>query len=143
MRKAERILLCAEDAEDIVQCLFVDMLRSSDPIPSDLPYLYRAVTNRCLNHIRDAKNRARLLDLNQPELRGAARTELEGAAISRDLLLRLVDTLDDAHAQVLIYRFFDDMTLEEVAEQIGVSRKTVGKRIGRIRETVRALEGES
>ena len=41
--------------------------RSAD----DLPYLYRAVTNRCLTFLRDESNRARLLERNDASLRPA------------------------------------------------------------------------
>ena len=61
VRKAERILRSREDAVDVVHALFVDLIpRWSRDV--DLPYLYRAVTNRCLNFVRDESNRARLLE---------------------------------------------------------------------------------
>ena len=69
LRKATRVLRNPDDALDVVQGLFVDLLAAQAPDPSvyDLPYLYRAVTNRCLSHLRDEKNRARLLALSEPE----------------------------------------------------------------------------
>ena len=56
IRKAERILRNREDAVDVVHALFVDLL-SKPPDAMDLPYLYRAVTNRCLNVVRDRGTR--------------------------------------------------------------------------------------
>jgi RNA polymerase sigma factor (sigma-70 family) len=41
--------------------------------------------------------------------------------------------------QVLVARFVDDMTQEEIAEHLGLSRKTIGKRLDRIRAEVIAL----
>ena len=41
--------------------------------------------------------------------------------------------LDDAETEVLTYRFFDDMTQDEIATLLGLSRKTVGKRLDRVR----------
>jgi DNA-directed RNA polymerase specialized sigma24 family protein len=53
VRKAERILRSREDAVDVVHGLFVDLIgRGGGAV--ELPYLYRAVTNRCLNVVRDA-----------------------------------------------------------------------------------------
>ena len=71
LRKAERIVGNREDARDILQALFVDLLeRGADADANDLAYLYRAVTNRCLNVIRDRNNRARLLARQDAVLRG-------------------------------------------------------------------------
>ncbi len=39
-------------------------------------------------------------------------------------------------------RFVDDMTQEEIAEHLGLSRKTIGKRLDRIRDEVIALRGQ-
>ena len=69
LRKAERIVGNREDARDILQALFVDLYQQSDA-PMDLPYLYRAVTNRCLSFVRDETNRARLLERHDDGARG-------------------------------------------------------------------------
>jgi RNA polymerase sigma-70 factor (ECF subfamily) len=105
----------------------------------DLPYLYRAVTNRCLNLIRDRDNRRRLLDLQQPTLRGAARSRCDDQVIGLDLIARLSDSLDDDCLEVLVCRFVDDMSQQETAELLGTSRKTIGKRIQKIRAELAQL----
>ncbi len=140
VRKAERMLRNKDDARDVVQSLFVDMLEGRE-IPGDLPYLYRAVTNRCLTLLRDAANRARLLAAHDDAL-APARTRPGDAALTMDLLVKLVATLDDDHAQVLAYRFLDDMTHEEIAEMTGLSRKTIGKRLDAIAAAASRVAGE-
>jgi DNA-directed RNA polymerase specialized sigma24 family protein len=37
---------------------------------------------------------------------------------------------------VLIYRYFDDLAQDEIAELMGISRKTVGKALQEVRDTV-------
>ena len=59
------------------------------------------------------------------------------------LLCRLLGRLDDKCAEVLVYRFFDELTQEEIAELLATSRKTVGKRLDRIRQAVRELGGQT
>jgi RNA polymerase sigma-70 factor, ECF subfamily len=142
VRKAERILRSREDAVDVVHALFVDLIpRWSSDV--DLPYLYRAVTNRCLNVVRDVKNRARLLERDQAAAAPVGRVKLDEHVVGVGLLAALADRLDQAHMEVLVGRFVDDMTQDELAEHLGVSRKTIGKRLDRIRDAVVALRAEA
>lgn len=140
VRKAERILRSRDDATDVVHGLFVDLIsRRANPV--DLPYLYRAVTNRCLNFVRDESNRARLLEREAAAVAPRARVRCDDHVIGTQLLARLADRLDEAHLEVLVCRFFDDLTQEEIAETLKLSRKTIGKRLARIRDEVLALVG--
>ncbi len=141
LRKAERLLLSREDARDVVQGLFLDLLE--DPTtPHDLPFLYRAVTHRCLTLLRDEKNRGRLLGEHDATLRGqarCARIALDDRVLGLDALARLVVELDEIEGEILVAHFFDDMTQEEIAEQIGLSRKTVGKKLEEVKARARSL----
>jgi RNA polymerase sigma-70 factor (ECF subfamily) len=141
LRKAERILQNRADAQDVVQSLFVELLQNPSP-REDFAYLYRAVTNRCLNILRDQATRSRLLREHDGLLRGPVRTTCEERSIDMQLLTRLVNELDEAHAEVLICHYFDDMSQVEIAELLGTSRKTVGLRLARIRALVAKLVGQ-
>jgi RNA polymerase sigma factor (sigma-70 family) len=140
LRKAARLLCNEADAQDVVQGLFMEMIRRRER-DRDLPYLYRAVTNRCLNFLRDSGNRQRLLEKQETSLRGPVRTRCDDVVLGTDLLCKLIDRLDEKHGEVLIYRYFDDLTQDEIAELSGTSRKTVGARLARIREAVKELVG--
>lgn len=140
VRKAERLLRNREDAVDVVHALFVDLIPSWTSAV-DLPYLYRAVTNRCLNLVRDRGTRARLLERQATAAAPLRRVRLDDEIVGVALLGALAERLDDGHLQVLVCRFVDDMTQDEIAGHLGVSRKTVGKRLDRIRDTVTALRG--
>lgn len=133
LRKARR-MVGAADANDIVQGLFVDLLTRGD-VQRDLPYLYRAVTNRCLTLLRDEANRSRLLEREGAPTR-SPRIAGDALAIGRDLLAKLVQELDTEHCEVLAYRYLDDMTQDEIASLLGLSRKTIGHRLGRIRKAI-------
>ena len=54
----------------------------------------------------------------------------------------MAERLDESHLQVLVCRFIDDMTQEEIAEHLNLSRKTIGNRLDRIRDEVTALREE-
>ena len=142
MRKAERMLQSREEAQDLVQGLFVDLVeRPAGTV--DLPYLYRAITNRCLNHLRDRKNQVRLLAQHDQALRCLPRTRLDDRVVDRELLARMTEQLDDDTLAVLVHHYVDDMTQDEIAVLLGTSRKTVVRRLDRARKAVRGLaDGE-
>jgi RNA polymerase sigma factor (sigma-70 family) len=140
LRKARRMVGTA-DANDVVQGLFVDLLQRGGDVPLDLPYLYRAVTNRCLTLLRDESNRVRLLERDVAVPGRSSRTAGDERAIDRDLLAKLVRELDAEHCEVLAYRYLDDMTQDEIASLLGLSRKTIGHRLDRIREVVARIAG--
>ena len=142
VRKAERVLRSREDAVDVVHGLFADLIpRWTNDV--DLPYLYRAVTNRCLNVVRDRSTRARLLEREQTAAAPVGRVRLDDQVVGVGLIAALADRLDEGHMEVLVARFVDDMTQEEIAEHLGLSRKTIQKRLDRIREEVIALRAAS
>ncbi len=141
LRKGQRLLGNRQDAEDVVQGLFADLLARGKEA-ADLPYLYRAVTNRCLNLLRDRSNRERLRMRYDDSLRGPVRTRCDEAVIGMDLLLKLQQRLGAKEIEVLVYRFFDDLNQEEIAELLSVSRKAVSKRLENVRRAVRKLLAE-
>ena len=131
-----------EDAVDIVHALFVDLIpRWGRDV--DLPYLYRSVTNRCINAIRDRATRARLLEREQAAAAPVGRVRMDDVVVGVGLIGQLAERLDAGHLEVLVARFVDDLTQEEIATQLGLSRKTIGKRLDRIRDEVIALRGEA
>lgn len=137
LRKAERIVGNRADAQDLVHALFVDLLQKGES--PDLPYLYRAITNRCLTFLRDESNRARLLASHDEALRGPARTRCDERVIGADMIAKLARALDERAFEVACHRYLDDMTQEEIAALLGISRKTVGKKLDDVREAVAAL----
>ena len=138
VRKAERLLRDRQDALDVVHALFVDLIPKWHKAV-DLPYLYRAVTNRCLNLVRDRGTRERLLAREGAAVAPLGRVRLDDEVVGLGLIAKLAERLDDGHMEVLVARFVDDMTQEEIAAHLGLSRKTIGKRLDRIRDEVIAL----
>jgi RNA polymerase sigma-70 factor, ECF subfamily len=148
LRKAERMLQSRDEAQDLVHSLFLDLLQRPHGVPvqeqeqaqgTDLAYLYRAITNRCLNHLRDRRNQGRLLASHDEALRGVVRTRIDDRVVDRQLLSNLSGRLDDHAWEMLVYRFVDDLTEDEIAALIGTSRRTVTRQLRRIRDEVRRL----
>jgi RNA polymerase sigma factor (sigma-70 family) len=138
LRKARRLLRNEDDARDAVQNLFLELLQRPEPT-LDLPFLYRALTHRCLNLLRDEKNRVRLLERESPALRGSSRISPDAQVLGLDTLCKLADCVEESIMETLVYRFFDEMGLEEIARVMGVSRKTVQNRLARASEALAQL----
>jgi len=105
----------------------------------ELPYLYRALTNRCLTMLRNRTTRARLLQRETAALQPVARTRTDECVLGQDLLLKLVDRLDESTLEVLVYRYWDDLDQTEIANVMGVSRKTVVRRMAALRDELTVL----
>lgn len=131
-----------DDAHDVVQGLFVDLWQRRDA-PLDLPYLYRSITNRCIGFLRDESNRVRLLEKHDIAIGPPARSACDERIIGQDLLAKLVRELEEEDCAVLAYHYLDDMTQDEIATLLGRSRKTIGKRLERIRTTVARVAAEA
>ena len=138
LRKATRLLGNRDDALDVVQGLFTDLFERG-AVDVELPYLYRAVTNRCLTMLRDRNTHARLLHRESPALRSVVRTRCDEQVLGQDLLLKLMERLDEATVEVLVYRYWDDLDQTEIARVMGVSRKTVVRRMATLRAELVAM----
>jgi RNA polymerase sigma-70 factor, ECF subfamily len=141
LRKARRLLRNEADALDVVQSLFLELL-SQQKSDLDLPFLYRALTNRCLNFLRDEKNRARLLDRETPSLRGHVRIAPDTMTLGLDTMLKLSARVPAAVMETVVYRFVDELGQEEIAGVMGVSRKTVQNRLAQVEEALAQLAQE-
>jgi RNA polymerase sigma-70 factor (ECF subfamily) len=142
IRKAERMLGNRSDAEDAVHGLFVQVMQIGRT-EVDLPYLFAAATRRCLNLLRDQQKQASLLANHQPETRGPVRTRCEDRVIGLDLLIKLAEQLDEKRCTALVLHYFDDLSQEEVAEAMGMSRRTVGKYLKEVRSTLAGLSKDA
>lgn len=129
-RHAYRILKEEKVAEDVVQELFIslwdgDLQLENEKVLS--AYLYRSVTNRCLNHIRD-KNREDVRILRWTVDNGGDASEMEFSSAAREEVLRrlqeLIAQLPEGRRKILLLSM-EGMSGEAIARQLGVSIATV------------------
>ena len=131
LRRAESILGNPADAEDIAQDVFVTALAKRDALERNgatLSWFYTVTTNRALNRLRTTQTRRRLLSQFGSE--PASGPAQETAHSLRALLLSLPPRL----AELAVYYYIDEMEQREIAPLLGCSRRTVSRRLGRIRE---------
>ncbi len=126
LRRARALLGNEADAQEALQEVFAALLRSHDApgtIRSVVGWLYAATTHHCLNLLRDRRTGAQLLEREVlPAMPEGDQARADALALARDLIARLPDEIGAA----LVYHYVDGMTYEEVAEQMGCSRRKVG-----------------
>ncbi|MBN2493732.1 MAG: sigma-70 family RNA polymerase sigma factor [Deltaproteobacteria bacterium] len=146
-RRCLRLLADPDAARDAAQEVFVRACKHIERLdPGDrecLPWLYRVATNYCLNQLRGA-GRMELREsseLPEPACRQGS-PSAEHWLVARDTLMALLDRLDEKTRRIAIYAHMDGMAQDEIASLMGLSRKTVGKKLARLAERARELGAE-
>jgi RNA polymerase sigma factor (sigma-70 family) len=142
LRRARALLGQEQDAQEVLQEVFTSLLDRPDQFErrSDITtWLYAVTTHACLTRLRNSRIRLRILD-EQPE-----RVPLPGASV-RDVerwteMRRLLERLPPPLGEVAVQYFLDEMTQQEIAEQLGCSRSQVGNLIAEIEKRTQANEG--
>jgi len=144
-RTAYAVTGSPEDAEDVVQTIFMRLLRRA--LPPDLKknpgaYFYRAAVNVSLNSIRGKKRQVLALDRARLETQLAAEDSESAEEIHRQLY-DAVAQLDPDAAHILILRYAHNYSDAEIAKLLGVSRTVIAVRLYRSRARLRKLLGRS
>jgi RNA polymerase sigma-70 factor, ECF subfamily len=131
-----------EDAEDVLQTIFLRLLRQESP--PDLArnprgYLYRAATNLSLNILEARRRHPQFID-EQKSL--AIPTLLDDPVFKREMHQRLyqaIAKLSPNAAEILTLRYVHDASDAEIAKMLGVSRTVVAVRLFRSRVRLKTL----
>jgi RNA polymerase sigma-70 factor (ECF subfamily) len=134
-RTAYRITGNAADAEDVLQTVFLRLLRrekSSGVLENPESYLRRAAINVALDTIRSGRSRAgvRLDDVPGLEAPQEPR-ELRAA------LIRALAALSPREAEVFALRLFEDLSNKEIANALSISQVHVAVILHRARTQIR------
>ena len=137
LRRCARLLKDSAEAEDATQEVFLKVCRYLDrlkPGESGLPWVYQIATTVCLNRLR---GRARAAAVAQ---RLPTDTVFSPAFEDRQAARVLLEQFDERTSLIAVYHLVDGMTQEEIAQAMGLSRRTVyshlTKFLARARELV-------
>ena len=112
-------------AEDVVQDAFLGLYRHWTKLTDQanaLSYVRSAVLNRCRNALRD-RGRPRRMELTAEAGESAEAAVLLGE--EHQQVLAAVRALPGRQREALVLRFYLDMSEEETARVMGISRGTV------------------
>ena len=133
-----RLLGDREEAKDATQEVFIQVIRYAgriDDAVGYLPWLYKVATNNCLKRIhRRAREESRYPEEIGQEL---LQPEPGQKPHALDLVKKLLGLVDRQTGEIAVYSHVYDMTQEEIAEALGISRRTVGKKLRHFNETSR------
>jgi RNA polymerase sigma-70 factor (ECF subfamily) len=139
-RRCLKLLRDREAAKDATQEVFVKLVRDIARFDGDtpLPWMYRVATNHCLNLLRAGRRHGEE-ELGEWELADPA----EGVASypDRHLAGAVLARFDEGTRAVALGVLVDGMGHEELAGALGISRKTVERRLARFLEGARKFVG--
>jgi RNA polymerase sigma-70 factor (ECF subfamily) len=131
-RTAYRITGNAADAEDVLQTIFLRMLRqaSSDAaLTQEESYLRRAAVNASLDIIRH-RQASRSVPLNEAT---AQPVEPKSGNGLQDCLRRALQTLTERSAEIFALRYFEDFSNQQIAGALNISQVLVAVSLHRTR----------
>ncbi len=110
-------------AEDVLHQVFLNVLRGrANAAGEPAPYLFRAVRNTALNHIRGQAREVELADggvwLESPD--GSKETSMA--------LQSALKQLPDEQREIVVLKIWGQLTFEEAATVIGISPNTAASR---------------
>jgi RNA polymerase sigma factor (sigma-70 family) len=140
LRRCCTILRDPVAADDALQAAFERILRSGGAVlqaDEPLRWLYRVV-DRCAFDV--LRRRKRSIESSEGDEVGA--TPHPGVDLeARDAVLKLLGTMSDEEMQIAVLLFVDGMSQGEIADEIGLSRVTVNKKIQALRARVGQVSG--
>lgn len=142
-RYAYSVLQDYDEAEEVVQTLFVHVWerRNGLLISTSLKsYLYQAVHNRCLNQIKHRQVRAVYQQHVEQEPMPTVLSPMQ-AVVADELSGRLqaaIANLPEQCRRVFELSRFEELKYQEIADELGISIKTVENQIGKALRILRA-----
>jgi RNA polymerase sigma-70 factor, ECF subfamily len=110
-------------AEDVLHQVFLNVLRGKRAIDGEpAHYLFRAIRNTALNHIRGQSREVELADA------GVWLESPNGSTEESVALQSALATLPAEQREVVVLKIWGQLTFEEAGEVIGVSSNTAASR---------------
>lgn len=137
-RRARYLLDSDDEARDAMQEVFLRVARSHETFRGDAPvlhWMYRVTTNLCLNRLRRTKRHPVVHD---PDAVRRLTTDADDPA-DRQAVLFVLSKCDRTTQSIAVLYHLDGMKMEEVAAVVGVSRKTVGRKLAAFEKRARRL----
>ena len=133
------------DAEDLMQDIFLKLLKTDQlPEPEDQrrAWLIRVTVNQCHSTFRSPfrKRKAWLTDYEWDSF--ADDTAVEDDVTRRHCLYNAVMSLPDKYRITIHLYYYEDLSVDQIADLLHVKATTIQTRLARAREKLKAILGE-
>jgi RNA polymerase sigma-70 factor (ECF subfamily) len=136
-----------EEAYDVVQEVFIRAMRETRLFQPEFrikAWLFRVTSNLCFNLVRDRKRRGAILEtFPQPDRAKPDQVERVFKGERREEVLEAIDQMTRDHKEILLLRYYDDLSYAEIAAVLDVKLGTVMSRLSRARGRLMATLGEA
>ena len=145
LRMAERICARATDAEDLVQDTFERAVRGR--IPPDVRNVHAWLTtsfhNLFLDHLRKRARSPSHETMNEQH-HGVTEIEADGpeprwSQLTSEDIRAALDALEPIYREVYVLHTVEHRSYQDIADQLGIQRVTVGTRLNRARRKLREI----
>lgn len=115
-----------EDAEDILHESVVKAIRSLNSLKNAdniKPWFYKIVANTALNSI---KAKSKIVYLEYEDMEPLQKSEDDYSKLN---FMELIEKLEPKYKSIIILRYFENMTIAQVAEVLNINENTVKTRL--------------
>ena len=144
---AARFMDSGEDAEEVVQEVFVKFWEKCDTLSPDSSiksYLYRSVHNFCLNAIKHEKVKDSYRQYMVQSMESSSENvfESENQDKLRERIIGAIDNLPPRCSEIFKLSRFEGLKYQEIADHLGISVKTVEVQMGKALKVLRETLGD-
>lgn len=140
------ILKDGQEARDVVQEVFIKAMREPRFFDEDFKiqaWLYRVTRNLCFNLVRDRRRRDGILaTVPRNESVLADPIEKVFGTERQDEIIQAIGQLTEDHRNILMLRYYEDMSYAEIARALSIKLGTVMSRLSRARDRLLSVLGE-
>ena len=137
MNHLARVLLGDdEEAEDVVQDIFLRVARNDIPPKSD-DYLLVAVRNACLNRIRQKQLHEKVRNLLPIDADADFQPIDKELERLEDIAAFVNEQMEEPHRSIFHLRFDEDLTIADIARRLGLNPNTTYKYLAQCMEHIR------
>lgn len=140
VRYGNTFLKDTDETEDVVQQVFVSLWEKRTQLDihtSVRAVLYRAVHNACLNRLKHQKVRKDYAGDFKNTQSDSEQTDALEAAELQERINRAIEGMPEQCARIFKMSRFEQLKYQEIADQLGLSIKTVENQMGKALKIIR------
>ena len=124
-----------QEAIDVAQEVFIKAMREPRFFEPDFKmkaWLYRVTSNLCFNLVRDRRRRSAILEsVPRASADEGDQPDVVFQGERQERILTAMDRLSEDHREILMLRYYSDLSYAEISDALGIKLGTVMSRLSR------------